>query len=101
MQEKKWYREWLAWRIPGLRVLDFQRIRDKVRRLPRMDRARKFSIGVGATSGEKFVLDSRRTHELSRYHVIDDHINWRRKERHNGRRASSCGCTRKGWSAFD
>ena len=31
VQEKKWYREWLAWRIPGLRVLDFQRIRDKVR----------------------------------------------------------------------
>ena len=31
VQEKRWYREWLAWRIPGLRVLDFQRIRDKVR----------------------------------------------------------------------
>ncbi|KAF8168249.1 leucine-rich repeat-domain-containing protein [Crassisporium funariophilum] len=31
VQEKKWYREWLAWRIPGLRVLDFQRIRDKER----------------------------------------------------------------------
>jgi U2 small nuclear ribonucleoprotein A' len=31
VQEKKWYREWLAWRIPALRVLDFQRIRDKVR----------------------------------------------------------------------
>jgi len=31
VSEKKWYREWLAWRIPGLRVLDFQRIRDKVR----------------------------------------------------------------------
>ena len=30
VQEKKWYREWLSWRIPGLRVLDFQRIRDKV-----------------------------------------------------------------------
>lgn len=30
VREKKWYREWLAWRIPGLRVLDFQRIRDKV-----------------------------------------------------------------------
>ncbi|KAF5312621.1 hypothetical protein D9619_003479 [Psilocybe cf. subviscida] len=29
--EKKWYREWLAWRIPGLRVIDFQRIRDKER----------------------------------------------------------------------
>ncbi len=31
VREKKWYREWLAWRIPGLRVIDFQRIRDKVR----------------------------------------------------------------------
>lgn len=29
--EKKWYREWLAWRFPSLRVVDFQRIRDKVR----------------------------------------------------------------------
>jgi len=31
VREKKWYREWLAWRLPGLRVIDFQRIRDKVR----------------------------------------------------------------------
>ncbi|KAF9270544.1 L domain-like protein [Marasmius fiardii PR-910] len=31
VREKKWYREWLAWRLPGLRVLDFQRIRDKER----------------------------------------------------------------------
>lgn len=31
VREKKWYREWLAWRIASLRVLDFQRIRDKVR----------------------------------------------------------------------
>ncbi|KAG6820753.1 hypothetical protein H0H93_012017 [Arthromyces matolae] len=31
VREKKWYREWLAWRFPGLRVLDFQRIRDKER----------------------------------------------------------------------
>ncbi|KAL6299033.1 L domain-like protein [Sparassis latifolia] len=31
VRERKWYREWLAWRIPGLRVLDFQRIRDKER----------------------------------------------------------------------
>jgi len=30
VRERKWYREWLAWRIPGLRVIDFQRIRDKV-----------------------------------------------------------------------
>jgi U2 small nuclear ribonucleoprotein A' len=28
--EKKHYREWLAWRFPTVRVLDFQRIRDKV-----------------------------------------------------------------------
>ena len=34
VREKKWYREWLAWRLPGLRVLDFQRIRDKVRAPP-------------------------------------------------------------------
>lgn len=34
VREKKWYREWLAWRIPSLRVLDFQRIRDKVRPAP-------------------------------------------------------------------
>lgn len=31
VREKKWYREWLAWRIPSLRVLDFQRIRQKER----------------------------------------------------------------------
>jgi len=31
VQEKRWYREWLCWRIPSLRVLDFQRIRDKER----------------------------------------------------------------------
>ncbi|KXN83619.1 U2 small nuclear ribonucleoprotein A' [Leucoagaricus sp. SymC.cos] len=30
--EKKYYREWLAWRIPSLRVLDFQRIREKERK---------------------------------------------------------------------
>ncbi|EAU93140.1 small nuclear ribonucleoprotein polypeptide A [Coprinopsis cinerea okayama7 len=31
VQEKKYYREWLAYRIPSLRVLDFQKIRDKER----------------------------------------------------------------------
>lgn len=30
VREKKWYREWLVWRLPALRVIDFQRIRDKV-----------------------------------------------------------------------
>lgn len=30
VREKKWYREWLAWRFLALRVIDFQRIRDKV-----------------------------------------------------------------------
>lgn len=33
--ERKHYREWLAWRIPNLRVLDYQRIRDKVSGLSR------------------------------------------------------------------
>ncbi|PPQ62798.1 hypothetical protein CVT24_000492 [Panaeolus cyanescens] len=31
VREKKWYREWLAFRFPSLRVIDFQRIRDKER----------------------------------------------------------------------
>jgi U2 small nuclear ribonucleoprotein A' len=31
VREKKWYREWLAWRLPALRVIDYQRIRDKER----------------------------------------------------------------------
>ncbi|KZT23782.1 L domain-like protein [Neolentinus lepideus HHB14362 ss-1] len=35
VREKKWYREWLAWRLPALRVLDFQRIRDKERKAAR------------------------------------------------------------------
>ncbi|KAH8835921.1 leucine-rich repeat-domain-containing protein [Flagelloscypha sp. PMI_526] len=33
VREKKWYREWLVHRLPALRVLDFQRIRDKQRAL--------------------------------------------------------------------
>lgn len=33
VRERKWYREWIAWRLPHVRVLDFQRIRDKVRSL--------------------------------------------------------------------
>ncbi|KAL5534639.1 hypothetical protein ACEPAG_1102 [Sanghuangporus baumii] len=31
VKDKKWYREWIIFRIPSLRVLDFQRIRDKER----------------------------------------------------------------------
>jgi hypothetical protein len=34
VRDQKWYREWLAWRVPSLRVLDFQRVRDKVRPAP-------------------------------------------------------------------
>jgi U2 small nuclear ribonucleoprotein A' len=40
VREKKWYREWLAWRLPALRVLDFQRIRDKVRLMFALGRIR-------------------------------------------------------------
>ncbi|KZV70309.1 L domain-like protein [Peniophora sp. CONT] len=32
VRERKWYREWIAWRLPHVRVLDFQRIRDKERK---------------------------------------------------------------------
>lgn len=44
--ERKYYREWLAWRIPSLRVLDYQRVRDKVRGLSR-PRSRKSLIESG------------------------------------------------------
>ena len=30
VKERKWYREWVVFRVPSLRVLDFQKIRDKV-----------------------------------------------------------------------
>ncbi len=46
VREKKWYREWLAWRIPGLRVLDFQRIRDKVRLPLRRSQGRLSLMGL-------------------------------------------------------
>lgn len=49
VREKKWYREWLAWRIPSLRVLDFQRIRQKVRSKPSpMCRATRLIEPAGA-----------------------------------------------------
>lgn len=31
VREKKYYREWLAYRVPTVRVLDFQKVRDKER----------------------------------------------------------------------
>ncbi|KIJ45762.1 hypothetical protein M422DRAFT_46786 [Sphaerobolus stellatus SS14] len=31
VRERKYYREWIVWRLKSLRVLDFQRIRDKER----------------------------------------------------------------------
>lgn len=30
VKERKWYREWIIFRIPSLRVLDFQKVREKV-----------------------------------------------------------------------
>lgn len=64
VRDKKWYREWLIFRIPGLRVLDFQRIRDKVRfsrrvsRIP--DRHKTYaSDGPGTANSQKLVLDCR------------------------------------------
>ena len=54
VREKKWYREWLAWRVPNLRVLDFQRIRDKVRRRPALPRLAALTrqLCSGAASGK-------------------------------------------------
>jgi Leucine-rich repeat len=98
--EKKWYREWLAWRLPGLRVLDFQRIRDKVRLCVQSGHTSSIRV-VGETSSEGLVLDRRWTHEFPRYYIINDRVDRHCKERHNGRGASRCCGTWKGWSAFD
>jgi Leucine-rich repeat (LRR) protein len=63
VREKKWYREWLAWRIPSLRVLDFQRIRDKVRlrrsKLSAVDSSAHSHLS-GAGGGKDFVPYGRR-----------------------------------------
>jgi hypothetical protein len=56
---------------------------------------------VGEGSSERPVLDRRWTYEFPRYYVINDRVDRHGKERHNGRRASPCGCTGKGWPAFD
>ena len=55
VREKKWYREWLVWRLRGLRVLDFQRIRDKVRIVFEHNSYTILCHPVGATSSESAV----------------------------------------------
>jgi hypothetical protein len=101
VREKKWYREWLTWRLPGLRVLDFQRILDKVRPLPRLPEDAQIQPVVGETSSEGLVLDCRWAHELPRHNIINDCVDRRGKERYDGGRASPCSCTREGWPASD
>lgn len=103
VSEKKWYREWLAWRLPGLRVLDFQRIRDKVRFHSAVYQGERTNsvLVVGETSSEGLVLDSRRALERPRYHIVNDCVDRCGKKRNYGRRASPCDGTRQGWPASD
>ncbi|KAJ1994722.1 U2 snRNP complex subunit [Dimargaris cristalligena] len=52
--KEKHYRSWVIWRLPSVRVLDFQRIKQK----ERQDAAKLFSVGKGEmTSLAKSILD--------------------------------------------
>lgn len=81
--EKKWYREWLAFRIPSLRVIDFQRIRDKVRSSASYHSRRSliiwalaapFSFSPGARTREDIICDSRWTAHRPCHNYIYDCI---------------------------
>lgn len=73
VKEKKWYREWLVWRIPSLRVLDFQRIRDKVRLynlLSKNSIVSESCSSKGTRDREGTVRDSRRATHCPCIHLI-------------------------------
>jgi Leucine-rich repeat len=73
VREKKWYREWLAWRLPALRVIDFQRIRDKVRTTTIfLGRSRNSWVCPGASSCSVSVPHWRKSSECS----SSDNINY-------------------------
>lgn len=96
--EKKWYREWLAFRIPGLRVIDFQRIRDKVGssasyhpRRTLIIWALAVSITPGACTREDIVRNSRRTAHRPCHNYLYNCIYTHDENRpHHGR---TQGCT--------
>ena len=77
VQEKRWYREWLSWRIPNLRVLDFQRIRDKVRSSAPICISRDstipslVTIPLGTYSGKSAIRDCGRSPNSFGYDNID------------------------------
>ena len=76
-RDKKWYREWLAWRIPGLRVLDFQRIRDVVRDIVDLVQARaetSSTILLGTPYREVSVPHGRQPAHAARHHALDHRV---------------------------
>jgi len=83
VRERKWYREWLAFRIKPLRVLDFQRIREKVSLMgPAFTRAQilclleanLFRAHAGTDDSEIIVCDRRRIAHRSSDNSLDDGI---------------------------
>lgn len=97
VQERKWYREWLAWRIPSLRVLDFQRIRDKVRYPSVVARTLTCSLShAGAPDREIAILDSRQLAHTIGDDVIDNSVNALIETRAYYRRTPGSGSTGQG-----
>ena len=92
VREKKWYREWLAWRIPSLRVLDFQRIRDKVRSitLHLLHEILTRHPFEGEASCKSFVLDRGQSPNTTGDHDLADRLNTLVKTAGHDGRAQAC-----------
>lgn len=95
VRERKYYREWIIFRVKSLRVLDFQRIREKVC-IPFFACPKKASHRVpltGKTSCEKLIPYSRLAGNRSVNTAGNDRYNKRRQSgsSYNSRRAT-CWC---------
>ena len=75
VQEKKWYREWVGWRIQSLRVLDYRRIREKVSRVFHGLTVPKSR--AGARSGTFLILSRRRSSFCACHHDIFNEVKTR------------------------
>ena len=101
VREKKWYREWLAWRIPSLRVLDFQRIRDKVRSITShlLHKILTRHLFEGEASCKSFVLDRGQSPNTTGDYDLADRLNTLVKTACHDRRAQTSYAW-QGWPAY-
>lgn len=91
VRERKWYREWIIWRLKPLRVLDFQRIRDKARpSFPAELQALTAPI-AGTNGGKNALSDTGRSpHGTDDLHLGDGHQNVHENRPVDGRAQAGC-----------